>query len=202
MDTTGHKPWWSRPYHIVSAALTGLLALTFLATFIAMQLALSRRDLSFIEWINGPLIAIYILSGAAALWLMGVAPILAARDRGIGWHLTPRATRIGQWGRLIAIPALLAGTGVLVLAEAALDAMDHGAFDWPAASLAAALIGGGILVGVLTTPLRRWHRRLFMANVRDRKLCYHCGYDLRATTGDTCPECGKPTTLAAAHDVA
>jgi len=36
-----------------------------------------------------------------------------------------------------------------------------------------------------------------MANVRDRNLCYHCGYGLRATVGGTRPECGKPIPHAA-----
>ncbi len=63
--------------------------------------------------------------------------------------------------------------------------------------LAAAVVGGvigGPLVGMMVRPFRR---RILHRYVREYwnagrpPICYACGYDLRGSSGPTCPECGE-----------
>jgi len=59
----------------------------------------------------------------------------------------------------------------------------------PYAITGAALIAIGLTVSYFSG-------RTYRKTVAAQRICYHCAYDLRATTGDTCPECGAPVPVA------
>jgi hypothetical protein len=70
-----------------------------------------------------------------------------------------------------------------------------------ASEMEAAVIGfavAGIAVWYYNLQLRQMRidmRKVIAEGFRDRRppFCFSCGYDLRISTTDCCPECGKPT---------
>lgn len=82
----------------------------------------------------------------------------------------------------------------------------RGALDWTAIGAKSSLLFIGLLIGISITIMQRpqfGFKKQFLADMKQRRLCAACGYDLRgalaAIDGCTvCPECAAAWRFASA----
>jgi hypothetical protein len=106
-------------------------------------------------------------------------------------HAVPWRTRIWLFLR----PVILGLAAVLVV----IPALSFFRFD-RAASHGAIPVWAGTAILVYILQVRSLRRQLRdqireMLKCQRSPICLHCGYDLRGTNADVCPECGRSTIL-------
>ena len=127
-------------------------------------------------------------------WTIGQFPELdhldpaqrAAVLRGVPWWTYPLMAL-----RALVVGGVAAGVVAAVLIETAGAAVAASTFI---------VLGVGLTLGAYLTQLntiRRTLRSEIAASFAGRRppFCLHCGYDLRVTSADRCPECGRPVVV-------
>lgn len=138
-------------------------------------------------------VAIYIsaaLSIAFWFWITLAVPLIESGDAQVRWRKPPRKILLEHRIMLFALPQVLAAYAI-----GAIAVNIHDQAMYPDASLTSwwyiVVVVGFAAASLLPSLLAmRWHCSRFMKNVTARRVCYQCGYDLRATTCKECPECG------------
>jgi len=118
-------------------------------------------------------------------WYCWAFPVIDARNTRPSWKYAPRQRRTLLM-TLIWLPTFFITLSLFAL-------IFIGTTQGGADPMAIQVVGGLLIFSLLcAAPCHIVSRRFFRNSVAAMKLCYHCGYDLRATTGEHCPECGHP----------
>lgn len=67
-------------------------------------------------------------------------------------------------------------------------------FPYLAWSIATLIIAFALLV--IAIPVRFWTQRRLKQTLLLENICFECGYQLRDTASNACPECGEPAPMA------
>jgi hypothetical protein len=191
----GYKSLLPRWYWLVGVGLWVLPAMLLGATLMLIRYA---PDFFFVHMsefgiVNGCMLATSLVG---FIWVFWVCPYLEATDARTVAKGTP-AKLSNVLAASVWAPALFLWLyGIVAVGGIVLDDFNRlGHWSWPRDA------NPWLLLFAFAVPTTLWCRWLALkvaarmhATAALGPVCPHCGYDLRGTSGDTCPECGKSNT--------
>jgi hypothetical protein len=183
-DAAGQRgyPWWR--WATFFASFLFLLPLACVSLLGMQHVGVLRR-----WW--GPLSVTTV--AVFTVWGCWVCPVLEAGRPDLRRIARPanlaRFIRFVIWSPALA-PFLAAAAGLPIAFVAYGGHLSR--IDWVVPTW---LIAAWPVSVVVCAIVDRWAMRTLRRALTERRMCLGCGYDLRATAGDACPECGRAVDI-------
>lgn len=178
---------WSR------ARLVEMLVVLAIGFPIFLGMLLGADDFIFFDMCGIP--TIWLLMAIAFLWQAYGINYLEAGDIRMLWRQAPhrewRRVKGNLWAPPVILTAVSLGCLISVLVVTIGSDPDRD-FAFLAAVGFLVFLLGAAASGYASIILQPKIERRFRRNLRIRRICWRCGYDLHACVTPACPECGEP----------